>query len=43
VENLSLQPVWFDDLEIQAGGAPVAVVVQEAHADGQSMTRGAWN
>jgi hypothetical protein len=26
------------DLEIAAGGAPVAVVVQEAHADGQSTT-----
>jgi RHS repeat-associated protein len=33
VENLSLQPVWFDGLEIAAGGAPVAVVVQEAHYD----------
>jgi RHS repeat-associated protein len=33
VENISLLPVWFDDLEIQAGGAPVAVVVQEVHYD----------
>jgi RHS repeat-associated protein len=33
VENLSLQAVWFDDLEIAAGGQPVAVVVQETHYD----------
>jgi hypothetical protein len=43
VENLGSVPVWFDDLEIAAGGQPVAVVVQEAHADGQSMTRGGWS
>ncbi len=33
VENLSGVPVWFDDLEIAAGGQPVAVVVQEVHYD----------
>ncbi len=33
VENLAGVPVWFDDLEIQAGALPVAVVVQETHYD----------
>jgi RHS repeat-associated protein len=33
VENLSSQAVWFDDLEIAAGGQPVAIVVQETHYD----------
>jgi RHS repeat-associated protein len=33
VENLSSQAVWFDDLEIQTGALPVAVVVQETHYD----------
>ncbi len=33
VENLAGVPVWFDDLEIQTGALPVAVVVQETHYD----------
>jgi RHS repeat-associated protein len=33
VENLSGVPVWFDDLEIQTGALPVAVVVKETHYD----------
>ncbi len=31
MENLSSQETWFDDLEIAAGGQPVALVVQETH------------
>jgi RHS repeat-associated protein len=33
VENLSSQAVWFDDLEIQTGALPTALVVQETHYD----------
>ncbi len=33
VENLAGVPVWFDDLKIQTGALPVAVVVQEVHYD----------
>ncbi len=33
VENLSGVPVWFDDLEIQTGALPTALVVQETHYD----------
>jgi hypothetical protein len=39
---------WFDrrtasHFEITLLGAPVAEIVQESHADGQSMIPGAWN